>query len=120
MLHFRLRVVHRPEDTETGKPQTSFFTVVVPRGVTKSLPQRIVAGDRVLVEAALQQREHAETLATFLGNAAGNKPDLGDYDATQLCVARTKIDFVVKTMIVRPVVELEVSPTDLATAVVQA
>ncbi len=120
MLHFRLRVLHRPEDTDTGKPQISFFTVVVPRSVTKSLPRRIEAGDRALVEATLQQREHEETLATFLGNAVGDRPDLGDYDATQLRVPRTKIDFIVKTMIVRPTAEAQVSLARPATAVVSA
>jgi hypothetical protein len=77
--------------------------------VTKSLPRRIEAGDRALVEATLQQREHEETLATFLGHAVGDRPDLGDYDATQLRVQRPKIDFIVKTMIVRPTAEAEVS-----------
>jgi len=106
MLHFRLRVLHRPEDTDTGRPEMSFFTIVVPRGTTKAMPQRLEAGDRAVVEATLQQREHTETLATFLSNAVGDKPDLGDYDATQLRVPRTKIDFVVTTMIVRPAVEV--------------
>lgn len=120
MLHFRLRVLHRPEDTDTGKAENSFFTVVVPRSVTKSLPQRIEAGDRALVEATLQQREHTETLATFLSNAVGDKPDLGDYDATQMRVQRTKIDFVVKTMIVRPAGETDARSEIPEAAVVSA
>jgi hypothetical protein len=70
------------------------------------MPQRLETGDRAVVEATLQQREHTETLATFLINAVGDKPDLGDYDATQLRVPRTKIDFVVTTMIIRPAVEV--------------
>jgi hypothetical protein len=105
MLHFRMRVTRWGDVTDSGKTESNFFTVVVPRGPTKAMPQRLVAGDRATVEAQIQQREHPETLATFLSNAEGDKPELGDYDATQLSVTRTKIDFIVKTMIVRPKVE---------------
>lgn len=116
MLHFRLRVLHRPDTTDSGKTENSFFTVVVPRSTTKSMPQRLEPGDRVVVEASIQQREHPETLATFLSNASGKKPELGDYDAARLSVQRTKVDFFIKTMIVRPKAEVDEPESNLVGA----
>jgi hypothetical protein len=76
----------RQDPNERDRPD--YVTIRVPATLLAGLPVQFQAGQRVQVHGWLESREYDYTLAEFLDDAQGPKPEVGEAQAGQVVAHR--------------------------------
>lgn len=107
-LRFRLAVPDRPSEALGTNARLNFYTIVVPRDLSRTM--RIEPGALVSVVAKPISREYQESLARFLKFANGQAPQIDAADS--ILVTRIRTEFIAEVLTFEPKSLVEQSTTE--------